>query len=70
MGVRRDFYNPHSFVPGKVMKFALGLFLNEISNFPPFYFSVETSSGYGDSYDMPTCFLIMTRVNVNILKQP
>ena len=49
MGVICDFYNSDSFFPEKVMKFALGLFLNEISNFPPFYFSGETSSGYKNS---------------------
>ena len=37
MGVIPYFYNWHSFFfPKKVMKIALGLFLNEISNFPPF----------------------------------
>ena len=36
MGIIRDFYNPHSFFPEKVIKLALVLFLNEISNFPPF----------------------------------
>ena len=49
MGVIRDFYNSHSFLPEKVMKFALGLFLNEITNFPPF-FSGETSNGYEMNY--------------------
>ena len=49
MGVIRDFYNLHSFLPEKVIKFALGLFLNEILNFPP-YFSGETSSGYKMKY--------------------
>ena len=45
MGTIRDFYNLHRFFPEKVMKFALGLFLNEMSNFPPFFIG-ETSSGY------------------------
>ena len=49
MGVIRDFHTPHSFFREKVMKFALWLFLNEISNFPPF-FSSETSSGYKMKY--------------------
>ena len=46
MGVVRDFYNSHSLFPEKEMKFVLGLFLNEISNFPPFCFSGETASEY------------------------
>ena len=37
MGVIRDFYDSDSFLPEKLMKFALGLFLNEIWNFPPFF---------------------------------
>ena len=49
MGVIRDFYNLQVFSE-KVIKFALGLFLNEISNFPPFCFSGETSSGYKMKY--------------------
>ena len=49
MGIIPDFYNSHSSFPEKVMKFALALFLNEISNFPPF-FSGETSSGYKMKY--------------------
>ena len=49
MRVIRDFYNPHSFFPKKVMKFALGLFLNEISNLPPF-FSGEKSSCHKMKY--------------------
>ena len=50
MGFIRDFYNSHSFFLKKMMKFAVGLFLNEISNFPPFCFSGETSSGYKMKY--------------------
>ena len=50
MDVIRNFYNSHNFLPEKVIKFALGLFLNEISNFPPFCFSGETSSGYKMKY--------------------
>ena len=50
MSVIRDFYNLHSFFPEKVMKFALRLFLREISNFPPFSFSAEKSSGYKMKY--------------------
>ena len=68
MGVIRDFYNSHSFLPEKVMKFALGLFLNEISNFPPFlaagHLAVirwSTLKNYGGSVGMSACFLIMTR---------
>ena len=49
MGVIHDFYNSHSFLPEKAMKFVLGLFLNEISNFKPF-FSGETPSGYKVKY--------------------
>ena len=49
MSVIRDFYNSHGFLPEKVTKFALGFFLNEISNFPPFS-SGETSSGYKMKY--------------------
>ena len=53
------------FLPEKVMKFALGLFLNEISNLPPFlaarYLAVirwSTLKNYGGSIDMSACFLI------------
>ena len=50
MGIICGFYNSDSFFfREKVMKFALGLFLNEISNFPPF-FSGETSTGYKMKY--------------------
>ena len=49
MGAFSDFYNSHNFLPQNVMKFALGLFLNEISNFPPFL-AGETSSGYMMKY--------------------
>ena len=75
MGVIRDFYNLHSFFyPKKVMKFAFGLFLNEISNFLPF-FSDVTYSGhkmkYAGSVDMFACFftLIVPSANsVSLLK--
>ena len=50
MSVIRDSYNSHSFFPEKVMKFALRLFLKEMSNFPPFCFSGEASSGYKMKY--------------------
>ena len=66
MGIIHGFYNSHSFFPEKVMKFAL--FLNEISNFPPFlaarHLAVVRSStlkNYGGSIDMSACFIIMTR---------
>ena len=67
--------------PEKVLKFALGLFLNEISNFPPFLAArhltvirLITLKNYGGSIDMSTCFFnhdaVIMRIIVNLLKQP
>ena len=70
MGVIRDFYNSRSlfFFPEKVMKFALGLFLNEVSNFPPFLAARHltvirwiTLKNYCGSIEMSAYFLIMMR---------
>ena len=68
MDVIRDFYYSHSFFPEKIMKFALELFLNEISNFRHFLAVRHlvvirwiTLKNYGGSIDMSECFLIMTR---------
>ena len=81
MGVVRDFYNSHSLFPEKVITFVLGLFLNEISNFPPFCFSSETYSGSNGKVRLRTQWLnryvrallnhdvATMRVIVNILKQ-
>ena len=43
------YFNSHSYFM-KVMKFALGLFLNENFELPAILFSGETSSGYKMKY--------------------